>query len=128
MAKLGDLVICGTQRQETYLLGYVAHNRVAEHGNVPHDFVNNIGLWGVFWIRVVPDILSRAEDTVGKTVKELPLAQNPHGGSHPEPSLSLQELIKLPQLRQPLRKLKFFIQSLQPLIVSTAHSLFMHVL
>lgn len=56
-SQLGDLLVCGAEREQPDLVGEVGDLLVGEHGHVADDLVDDVGLRGVFGVAGVPDVL-----------------------------------------------------------------------
>ena len=65
---------------------------MGKHRCVAHELMDDIGLWGIQWLRMMPDVLSRVEDFKREAIEELALSEKTTDGLQ-SPARSLaQEL------------------------------------
>ena len=56
-SKLLDVELARTERSKTDFLAEVREVLVSEHGRVTHQLMDDVGLWGVERLGVVPNVL-----------------------------------------------------------------------
>jgi hypothetical protein len=90
VAQLFYIFIAGPERKQSDLLGEVGYAGISEHRNVSDVLMDEIGLRGTVDAVRMPNELSRAKDSKGEAVQELPLIYHSPGWLNLEAGLSLE--------------------------------------
>lgn len=73
--KFVNVLVGGSQGAKSDLLGKGSKIGISKEGHVPKEFMTNIRFWSVEGPGVMPQVLSRVEDSEGKSIQKVPCRQ-----------------------------------------------------
>lgn len=95
---------------------------ISKHRNVPDNFVDDVWLRGILWVRWVSDILCGTEYPMSKGIQELPLTQYTVGWSESKSCLCVQIIIKMFELWNVFVEVEVLFEFLHLFFVSLTHT------
>jgi len=122
--ELCDLLVGGSERKQADFMKEINDIRIAEHRDVPYDFVADVGLFGVVAGGRVADILGRAEHAVAEGVKKIALAEYAVNRFDAEVGGAHGVLVEVAHLRSPVTDVHDALQALDLILEYWTHDLF----